>query len=258
MKQNNVISLSGGKDSTAMLLMMLERGEDIHSVIFFDTGWEFPQMYDHIDKLEEYTGQKIWRLHPSLPFEYWMLARPIRSQKNRPKIGIKKGDVYRIGNGWPDAKQRWCTLIKRNVLAMFQKAIQNSVSCIGYAKDEEKRTKAKWMNPTNTRFPLQEYGVTEANALEYCYKHGFDWGGLYEHLHRVSCFCCPLQVLGNLRAIRKHFPALWQKMLVWDSMQPDHNQGFYGYKTVHDLEGRFAEEDRQTDFFVDGIENFTP
>ena len=37
---NNVISLSGGKDSTAMLHMMLERGESIHSVLFFDTGWE--------------------------------------------------------------------------------------------------------------------------------------------------------------------------------------------------------------------------
>ena len=31
---NNVVSLSGGKDSTAMLHMMLERGDDIHSVVF--------------------------------------------------------------------------------------------------------------------------------------------------------------------------------------------------------------------------------
>lgn len=46
---SNIVSLSGGKDSTAMLLMMLERGEDIHSVVFFDTGWEFPEMHEHID-----------------------------------------------------------------------------------------------------------------------------------------------------------------------------------------------------------------
>jgi rubrerythrin len=33
-----------------MLLMMLERGESIHSVVWFDTGWEFPQMQDDFRK----------------------------------------------------------------------------------------------------------------------------------------------------------------------------------------------------------------
>lgn len=46
MKQaSNVVSLSGGKDSTAMLLMLLERGEPVADVMFFDTGWEFLEMY---------------------------------------------------------------------------------------------------------------------------------------------------------------------------------------------------------------------
>lgn len=35
MTGSNVISLSGGKDSTAMLLLMLERGEPVCDVIFF-------------------------------------------------------------------------------------------------------------------------------------------------------------------------------------------------------------------------------
>ena len=54
----NVISLSGGKDSTAMLLMMLERGEPIADIMFFDTGWEFPQMYEHLIKIAK-TPRKI-------------------------------------------------------------------------------------------------------------------------------------------------------------------------------------------------------
>ena len=46
MKQaSNVVSLSGGKDSTAMLLMLLERGEPVADVMFFDTGSEFLEMY---------------------------------------------------------------------------------------------------------------------------------------------------------------------------------------------------------------------
>jgi 3'-phosphoadenosine 5'-phosphosulfate sulfotransferase (PAPS reductase)/FAD synthetase len=42
-------SFSGGKDSTAMLLMLIEKGCPLDRIIFFDTGWEFPQMYDHIN-----------------------------------------------------------------------------------------------------------------------------------------------------------------------------------------------------------------
>jgi hypothetical protein len=39
-------------------------------------------------------------------------------------------------------------------------------------------------------------------------------------------------------------------MLEWDSLiEP--NRGFRGYKTVHDLERRFAAEDLQMDLFED-------
>lgn len=53
---NQIISLSGGKDSTAMLHLMLDQDESIHSVIFLDTGWEFPQMYEHLDLIEKKQG----------------------------------------------------------------------------------------------------------------------------------------------------------------------------------------------------------
>ncbi len=33
-------------------------------------------------------------------------------------------------------------------------------------------------------------------------------------------------------------------MLEWDAEVPGHNRGFKDYATVHDLELRFAEEDR--------------
>lgn len=56
---NNIVSLSGGKDSTAMLLMMIERKIPIHSVVFVDTGWEFPDMYNHIELLERQIEIKI-------------------------------------------------------------------------------------------------------------------------------------------------------------------------------------------------------
>ena len=54
----NIVSFSGGKDSTAMLLMMIEKGIKIDEIIFCDTGKEFDELYEHIDKIESYIGQK--------------------------------------------------------------------------------------------------------------------------------------------------------------------------------------------------------
>jgi len=50
----HIVSLSGGKDSTAMLLRMLEENMPIDLILFCDTGLEFEAMYKHIDKLEKY------------------------------------------------------------------------------------------------------------------------------------------------------------------------------------------------------------
>ena len=245
--QNNIISLSGGKDSTAMLLMMLERNETIHSVVFFDTGWEFPQMYDHIDKLQKYIDMKIWRLHSTLPFDYWLTSRPIKSKIDRPEIGIKKGDVHRIGNGWPSPSRRWCTRQKVNALNMFLKPIPNAISCVGYAADEKDRGFSD--DKIKHRFPLQEYGMTEPDCLEYCYQHGFDWDGLYNIFRRVSCFCCPLQRIEELRSLRRHYSELWQRMKDMENQIGWRGQrGFHEYKTVHDLDRRFADDDRQMEF----------
>lgn len=50
----HAVSLSGGKDSTAMLLLMIERGLPINTVLWADTDMEFPEMYDHISKVDDY------------------------------------------------------------------------------------------------------------------------------------------------------------------------------------------------------------
>ena len=57
-----VVSLSGGKDSTAMLLRLIAEKRPIDYIIFCDSGLEFPQMYEHISKLEKYINRPIIRL----------------------------------------------------------------------------------------------------------------------------------------------------------------------------------------------------
>ena len=64
-----VISLSGGKDSTTLLLRLLEEGRPVDVILFSDTGLEFPQMYEPLNKLAQYTGRTITRLKPPHRFE---------------------------------------------------------------------------------------------------------------------------------------------------------------------------------------------
>ena len=52
-KINRVVSFSGGKDSTAMLLMMIERNMTIDEIVFFDTGWEWGQVYENVKLVEK-------------------------------------------------------------------------------------------------------------------------------------------------------------------------------------------------------------
>lgn len=107
---NNIISLSGGKDSTAMLLWALEKGEQFDEVIFFDGGWEFPQMHAHIEKLKELVP--ITTLRPDKPFDWYAFERPLKRKQNR---GIK-------GYGWPRTLCRWCTGLKRDAMAKYIRA----------------------------------------------------------------------------------------------------------------------------------------
>ena len=70
-----VVSFSGGKDSTAMLLHMLELGERIDEVICCDTYKEYPEMYVHIEKIKkvvESQGVKFTTLRAERSFDEYM------------------------------------------------------------------------------------------------------------------------------------------------------------------------------------------
>ena len=246
-KQFHAVSLSGGKDSTAMLLLMIERDMPIDMVLSADTGMEFPEMYEHLAKLDEHLfrerGIHITTLRHPKGFEYLMFDEPKqkpRSLENRAKLGIPP-----YGNGWPGIRVRWCTgqlkthLITKEVNRL--KGELGAIHYVGIAADEAWRCK-------DERYPLVEWGITEAQALQACYDRGFDFGGLYEIYHRASCWCCPFQRIGELRKLRRHHPELWQQLMDMDNRAlAQFGQTPLGrFKenwTVDQLDKRFAKED---------------
>ena len=110
------------------------------------------------------------------------------------------------------------------------------IQYIGIAADEPKRIKDK-------TYPLVEWGWAEIDCLRYCHDKGFDWNGLYELFGRVSCWCCPLKNLNELRILRKYFPDLWEKLLDWQSRTWRKFKADY---SIQELEIRFQLEEEFT------------
>lgn len=208
----HILSLSGGKDSTAMLLRILELRETepnaypLDEVVNVDTGMEFPQMYEHLEKLKklvESKGIKYTTLKSNKSFEYLMCEHEY----------IGKDGILHKGYGWSSPMYRWCT--QELKLRVQKKHGNNAQWYIGLAFDEEKRIQRQ--HNQNHLHPLVDWGWTEQMCLQYCYEKGYDWGGLYEMFHRVSCWCCPLKSIKELQKLYTHFPSLWQKMKDMDS-----------------------------------------
>lgn len=103
----HVCSFSGGKDSTAMLLRMLEEGMPVDVILFCDTGLEFPALYDHVKKVEQNIGREITVVKSKDDFEYLFAHKKIVRKKktqNAARYGME-----RDGYGWAGPKMRWCT-----------------------------------------------------------------------------------------------------------------------------------------------------
>ena len=227
----HIVSFSGGKDSTAMLLLMIEKKMPIDEIIFCDTGKEFPEMYDHIIKVEKYIERKITRISSEKSFEYY-LGKHIKTRgKNKGKIGY----------GWSDFNNKWCTgFLKRDVMNKYLKG-KKYILYQGIAFDEIERT-YKNNDGRNHAYPLVDWQITEKMALKYCYSKGFHWNGLYEKLDRVSCYCCPLKKLKELYVIFSEYPELWADILEMDKLSYRQFRSDY---SIADLERKFKDKQQQ-------------
>lgn len=230
-----VASVSFGKDSLAMLLLILEKGLPLHEVVFYDTGMEFQAIYsirDRIPPILEERGVKYTELHPPRPFLFDMLEKPVNSKKN--------GLHY--GYSWCGGCARWGTATKTAALdSHARKAGKNVVQYVGIAADEPKRLRRLEENKVA---PLADWGITEADALRLCYEGGYFWEEngfrLYDILDRVSCWCCANKNLKELRNIYTHLPEYWNRLKEIQARtdRPMKGKG----KSVFDLEERFRKE----------------
>lgn len=242
----HIVSFSGGKDSTAMLLMMIEREMPIDDIIFCNVmatpnlGGEFPEMYAYIQKIEDYIGRKISIVQAEISFEE-------QFYKEYQK-GERAGQIY----GYPFTTGfSWCNdRLKLKPLHKYQKRLGEHLSYLGIAADETKRLARMGKN---TRAPLAEWGITEEMARTYLEERNL-LNPLYDKFRRLGCWFCPKQCLESLRVLRREYPDYWRILLQW---QEDSRRAFRPDKTVFELEKRFYEEDKKEGKNIQNCVDFT-
>lgn len=210
----HIASVSWGKDSLAMLLMLIERGYAPNEVVYYDTGMEFQAIYDTRDAMLatlDAHGIAYTELRPKNPMWWDMFCRPVRKRGT--------GDVHRRGYGWCGGLCRWGTKAKISAIDRYARN-KEAVQLVGIAADETERLGRA--NNSGHVHPLAEWGVTEVEALAYCYAHGFEWMErgvrLYDVLDRVSCWCCRNKNLKELRAIHDNLPEYWERLVAMEEV----------------------------------------
>lgn len=173
-----IVSVSGGKDSTATVLALREA--EIHArYVFSDTGWEAPETYEYLDTLTRVLGITIDR------------------------VGVPGGMLAKIEQraGFPARMQRWCTReLKVLPIREYHDRVgaetdADTVSVTGIRAEESSRRAAMPAFEYDERWggyvwrPLMDWAVSDVLAIHH--RHGVPIHPLYRvGFSRVGCWPC--------------------------------------------------------------------
>lgn len=187
MTELHVVALSGGKDSTAMALWLVENEPRDYTFICTPTGNELPVMFQHWAMLRERLGGKF------IPIMGGTLQGLIEKQQALPN--------------W---RQRWCTrMLKIEPYAAWlmqqSEKYARIVSYVGLRADEEEREGGDYSKVpgVESRFPLREIGWGIADVISYLDSKGVSIP------ERTDCAWCFYQTLGEWWILWREHPELY-------------------------------------------------
>ena len=197
MKEYHILSLSGGKDSTALAFFMKENMPEIFErleLVFCDTECELPETYDYLNKIEIFLNKKITWLKPEKSFDHIMTT-----------------------SGYlPSPIRRWCTVeLKTKPFERFIKTKQDKIInlYLGIRADEMFRAKYNKYNNTKIKevYPFVEKGLIKNDIEEILKASGINLPKYYEWSNRSGCYFCPFQTKKNWINLYKKHPDLFFK-----------------------------------------------
>jgi hypothetical protein len=168
-KVRHILSLSGGKDSTALAIYMRDRVPDLEYV-FCDTEKELPETYEYLDRVEAYLGQPIVRLkHDGRGFDHL--------------LAIRSGFL-------PSPRNRWCTEYLK--LKPFERYVAQDdvVNYVGIRADEDREGYISHKPNIAARYPFKEDGLVKADVVRLLELSGLGLPEYYKWRSRSGCYFC--------------------------------------------------------------------
>lgn len=185
----HILSLSGGKDSTALAIYMRDRIPEMEYA-FCDTGKELPETYEYLNKVEAYLGKPIVRLNSEYSFDHWL-------------------QVY---SGFlPSARMRWCT--KSLKLKPFERYCGEDLvySYIGLRADENRQGYISHKPNIIPLYPFREDGITKADVFRILEESGLGLPDYYKWRTRSGCYFCFFQRKAEWVGLKENHPELFEK-----------------------------------------------
>lgn len=191
----HILSLSGGKDSTALAIYLHNRIPDLEYV-FCDTGEELPETYEYLDILEAFLGKQVTRLNPDRPFEHYL-------------------QIYR--GVLPDARTRWCT--RKLKIEPFERFIGDEpcINYIGIRADELHRKGYISTKPNITaKYPFIEDGIRKEDVIRILNESGLGLPAYYEWRSRSGCYFCFFQQRVEWVGLLENHPDLYARAMQYE------------------------------------------
>lgn len=238
--EGGMVCFSGGKDSTAMLLKMLEMNDPVNypvnRICFANTHFEFQELYDYLEFIDNYIQEhypdapRVEMLDPLKTWDDWFYGEITRGN-NKGKV---RGAPLRVYPCW------WSRHAKVEPLQRAQKDYRWSF--VGIASDEAHRVQKqdpKKPERMQTRYPLIEWGWTENDCMEYLSHLGIG-NHLYLSFNRIGCYHCIKQPLSSWYQVWSQWPDKFEESKEWDkeSMRVS-GHGLRMDYTLEELEAKF-------------------
>lgn len=192
---NHIIALSGGKDSTAMALRLVEINVDTDfEFVITPTGNELPVMFEHWKRLECLLGCKLTVL-----------------------METSLDKLIKDSNALPNWRMRWCTRILK-IEPFIAHAVKNSPCKIyvGLRADEtsDKRKGAIYGDAVDVDqiYPLRDWNWGLVQVMQYLEKREV------EIPERTDCAVCFYQTLAEWWRLWKYERVHWLKAVEYESM----------------------------------------
>ncbi len=184
----HICSLSGGKDSTALAIMMRDKVQDMEYV-FSDTDKELPETYTYLEKLEAYLGKEIVRLHSERTFDHWL-------------------EIY--GGYLPSSQMRWCTKMLK--IRPFEEYIGDDEvhMYIGIRADEDRAGYRPSKTNIHPVYPFIDEGMTLDDIHRVLDESGIGFPDYYSWRSRSGCYFCFYQQKREWLGLLKNHPELFK------------------------------------------------